>query len=85
MLSSFEYVTVFYGHIHQEHHHNTGKIAHHSAKSLMFPLPAPGSVPKRKPLPWDANAPYRGLGFREVDAEAKSERLSLTEYPVRRA
>ena len=85
MLSAFEYVTVFYGHIHQEHHHNTGKIAHHSAKSLMFPLPAPGSVPKRKPVPWDANAPYRGLGFREVDAEVKSERFSLTEYPVRRA
>ena len=85
LLSPFEYVTVFYGHIHQEHHHNTGKIAHHSAKSLMFPLPAPGSVPKREPVPWDVNAPYRGLGFREVDAEAKSERLSLTEYPVRRA
>jgi len=85
MLSPFEYVTVFYGHIHQEHHHNSGKIAHHSAKSLMFPLPAPGSVPKRKPVAWDANAPYRGLGFREVDAEPKSERLSLTEYPVRRA
>ena len=85
LLSPFEYVTVFYGHIHQEHHHSTGKIAHHSAKSLMFPLPAPGSVPKRKPVPWDANAPYRGLGFREVDAGAKSERLSLTEYPVRRA
>ncbi len=85
LLSPFEYVTVFYGHIHQEHHHSTGRIAHHSAKSLMFPLPAPGSAPKRKPVPWDANAPYRGLGFREVDAEVKSERLSLTEYPVRRA
>jgi len=85
LLSPFEYVTVFYGHIHQEHHHSTGKIAHHSAKSLMFPLPAPGSVPKRKPVPWDVNAPYRGLGFREVDAEVKHERFSLTEYPVRRA
>ncbi|HEY8050003.1 MAG TPA: metallophosphoesterase, partial [Ramlibacter sp.] len=40
-------VVVFYGHIHQEHHHMTGQVAHHSAKSLMFPLPAPGSQPKR--------------------------------------
>jgi hypothetical protein len=31
-------VTVFYGHIHQEHHQMTGHIAHHSAKSLMFPF-----------------------------------------------
>ena len=85
LLAPFEYVTVFYGHIHQEHHHVTGRIAHHSAKSLMFPLPAPGSVPKRKPLPWDANAPYRGLGFREVDAEAKSKRLALAEHPIAKA
>src|SRR3989454_11624226 len=40
-------VTVFYGHIHQENHHMTGHIAHHAAKSLIFPLPAPGSQPKR--------------------------------------
>ena len=85
LLAPFEHVTVFYGHIHQEHHHTTGRIAHHSAKSLMFPLPAPGYVPKRRPLPWDANAPYRGLGFREIDAEVKSKRFALAEYPIARA
>jgi hypothetical protein len=84
ILQPFEYVTVFYGHIHQEHHQYTGKIAHHSAKSLMFALPAPGSVPKRRPLPWNANAPYRGLGFREVDAQAIGPRFKLAEYPVAR-
>ena len=57
-------VTVFYGHIHQEHHFRTGAIAHHAAKSLIFPLPAPGSQPKRAPLPYDPAK--RGLGFREV-------------------
>jgi hypothetical protein len=46
----------------------TGHIAHHASKSLMFPLPAAGSAPKRAPLPWDAAAPYKGLGFREVEA-----------------
>ena len=47
-------VTVFYGHIHQEHHYKTGHIAHHAAKGLMYPLPAPGSVPKKQPIRWDA-------------------------------
>ena len=59
-------VTVFYGHIHQEHHQTTGHIAHHAAKSLIFPLPLPGSQPRREPLRWDPNQPFRGLGWREV-------------------
>ncbi len=75
-------VTVFYGHIHQEHHHTTGAIEHHSAKSLMFALPAPGSVPKKAAIPWDAAEPYRGLGFREVDAEAAAARYRIQEMPV---
>ena len=65
LLMPFPHVSVFYGHIHQEHHHMTGHIAHHAAKSLIFPLPAPGSQPKRTPLPWDATQPYKGLGFRD--------------------
>jgi len=77
-------VTVFYGHIHQEHHHMTGHIAHHAAKSLMFPLPAPGSQPKRAPLPWDAAQPYHGLGYREVEAELKSAAYGITEFAVQR-
>src|SRR5581483_9169590 len=63
LLMPYRNVTVFYGHIHQENHHMTGHIPHHSAKSLMFPLPAPGSQLKRLPVPWDASAPYKGLGF----------------------
>ena len=70
ILQARPQVTVFYGHIHQEHHRMTGAIAHHSAKSLMFALPAPGSQPKRAPIAWDASQPYRGLGFREVDVAA---------------
>jgi len=75
-------VTVFYGHIHQENHHMTQHIAHHSAKSLIFPLPAPGSQPKRTPLPWDSTQPYQGLGWREVEAELKTAEYTLTEFPV---
>ena len=75
-------VTVFYGHIHQEHHRMTGHIAHHAAKSLMFPLPAPGSQPKRDPVRWNPAMPYGGLGFREVEADVSQAKYSLTEYPV---
>jgi 3',5'-cyclic AMP phosphodiesterase CpdA len=85
MLMAYPNVTVFNGHIHQEHHHMTGHIAHHAAKSLMFPLPAPGSQAKPTPVPWDAASPYRGLGFREVEAEVKPARYALTEVPIQRS
>lgn len=75
-------VTVFYGHIHQEHHSKTGHIEHHAAKSLIFPLIAPGSAPKRAPVAWNATAPYAGLGFRSVEIEKSYASAALKEYPV---
>ena len=60
----------------------TGDIAHHAAKGLMFPLPAPGSVPKKAPVAWDPAAPYKGLGFREVDADVGKPAYKLEELPV---
>lgn len=85
ILMAYPKVTVFYGHIHQEHHHMTGHIAHHSAKSLIFPLPAPGSQPARTPLPWDPAQPNRGLGFREVEAEPDTAQYQLQEFGVTKA
>lgn len=82
LLMPFPNVVVFYGHIHQENHHETGHIAHHSAKSLMFALPAPLSVPKKAPIPWDAAAPYRGLGWRDIEAEPTGA-VRLVELPVK--
>ncbi|HXU05943.1 MAG TPA: metallophosphoesterase [Polyangia bacterium] len=70
VLMSHKHVTVFYGHIHQEHHHQTGHITHHAARSLVFPLPVAGSVPKKVPLAWDPAAPFAGLGYRRVDLGA---------------
>jgi plastocyanin len=81
-LTPYTNVTVFYGHIHQENHHMTGHIAHHAARSLMWPLPAPGSVPKKAPMPWDPAQPYRGLGFRSIEGEAGGAKFDLTEYPI---
>jgi len=77
LLMPYTNVVVFYGHIHQENHHMTGHIAHHAAKSLIFPLPAPGSQPKRAPLPYDAAMP--GLGTRDVNV---ADKVSFVELPV---
>jgi hypothetical protein len=85
LLMNHAQVTVFYGHIHQEHHHMTGHIAHHSAKSLIFALPVPGSQPKRTPLPWDPSQPYRGLGFREIESRTAAAQCVISELLVQRA
>jgi hypothetical protein len=83
LLMGYSNVTVFYGHIHQEHHHQTGPIAHNAAKGLMFPLPGPGSVPVKSPIPWNAAEPYKGLGFRSVEAKVKQARYEITEFGVK--
>ena len=78
VLAPYANVTVFYGHIHHEHHHRTGHIEHHAAMSTMFPL-APVGAPQKTQVPWDAAAPFKGLGWREVvgraDALAPREKL----------
>ena len=83
LLKPYSNVTVFYGHIHQEHHNKTGKIIHNAAKGLMFPLPAPGSVPVKNPIPWDAATPYKGLGFRSVEVKSKQTEYGITEFGVK--
>lgn len=84
LLMPYKNVTVFYGHIHQENHHMTGRIAHHAAKGLMYPLPAPGSLPKKVQVPWDPAEPYKGLGYRSVEARVEKAEYALTEYPVKK-
>ncbi|HZB53692.1 MAG TPA: metallophosphoesterase, partial [Reyranella sp.] len=79
LLMPYKNVVVFYGHIHQEHHHMTGHIAHHAANSLIFALPAPGSQPKRAALAYDAAAPGKGLGTRDVSV---ADKVTLVELPV---
>ena len=84
LLSPYTRVTVFYGHIHQEHHRMTGAIAHHAAKSLIFPLPAPGSA-DHKPLPWDPTQPYRGLGWRQIEAGQSMQEAEIREFALQAA
>ncbi len=82
LLKPFKNVAVLYGHIHQEIHNAAGAIAHHAVKGTMFPLPAPGSTPKKAPIPWDPEKPYDGLGYRAIMVSMASPELMLTEYPI---
>lgn len=82
LLMPYQNVVVFYGHIHQEHHHMTGHIAHHAAKSLIFPLPAPGTTPKRPPPP-PFDASFAPLGTRDI--AIGGAKVALTELPVTKA
>jgi len=81
LLSPFPRVTVFYGHIHQENHRMTGAIAQHAAKSLIFPMPPPGS-PDHKPIAWDPAQPYRGLGWRQIETGEKNEPVEIQEFAL---
>ena len=63
LLTPYQNVTVFFGHIHQQYHQTTGRIAHHASESLIFAFPPPGSQPKRPPVAWDPNHPFKGLGY----------------------
>jgi Calcineurin-like phosphoesterase len=85
VLLTRPHVTVFYGHIHQVHAFRTGHIAHHAARSLIFPLPAPGSQEKRAPLPWDPASPDHGLGIRSVAVAMPSGDCMLAELPPTKA
>lgn len=82
LLMPYTNVAVFYGHIHQQHQHMTGHISHRAAQGSMYPLPAPGSVPVKAPVPWDPAKPYKGLGFRSVEAKTKEHTYNVTEFSV---
>ena len=85
LLIPYHHVTAFYGHIHQENHHMTGHIAHHSAQSLAWPLPPPGSKPKPKPVPWDTAAPFKGLGLRDIITTRGASTVQIDEIPITKA
>jgi 3',5'-cyclic AMP phosphodiesterase CpdA len=80
LLAPFKSATVFYGHIHQENHHVTGNVTHISARSALYPLPAPGAQPKKAPLPWDPTATDHGIGWRTITAMGAA--IGTEEHPT---
>jgi hypothetical protein len=67
-LAPFENVTVLYGHIHREDAHDVGRVRHRAARSLIFAFPDPAVAVEKKPIPFDAERPFRNLGLRLVRA-----------------
>ena len=61
----------------------TGHIAHHAAKSLMWALPEPGSAPRKAQILWNPAEPYKGLGFRNVEARIRQAQYEIEEIPVK--
>ncbi|HEX4340864.1 MAG TPA: metallophosphoesterase [Polyangiaceae bacterium] len=82
VLMPYRNVVVFFGHIHQELHHMTGHIAHHSTRSLMFALPTPETAGKKVQIPWDPAAPNAGLGYRRIEATVTAENYGIEELPA---
>jgi hypothetical protein len=82
LLAPFKDVTVFYGHIHQVNKYAAGNLEHYAASGMMYPLPAPGSQPKKAPIPWNPEKPYDQLGFRAVELENNAAHAVITEYPL---
>lgn len=83
LLMPYQNVVVFYGHIHQENNHMTGHIAHHAAKSLVFPQATPGpDAPPRRPPPPPYDASQKNLGTRDI---SMAKAVTFVELPVTKA
>ncbi len=68
VLSRHENVTVLYGHIHRENVRDEPRCRHLAARSLIFAFPDPDRTDEKKPLPFDAEHPFRDLGARVLHA-----------------
>ena len=82
LFKPFKNVRLFYGHIHQVREDDGDGFTQYAAPGMMFPLPAPGSVASPNPLPWDPAHPYRGLGFRTVSIDLKTDQVTIKEYAI---
>jgi 3',5'-cyclic AMP phosphodiesterase CpdA len=81
LLKPFK-ATVFYGHIHHEHHTTANGIVQHAATSLMIPIYPAGTRPERTVVPWDAGRPYRGMGWRIVSARGRGSAWDIRQEAV---
>jgi 3',5'-cyclic AMP phosphodiesterase CpdA len=66
MLTRFGSVTVLNGHIHQQVQKIEGNMTFHTARSVAFPQPAPGTAPKPGPMVVPAEQLRKTLGLTSV-------------------
>jgi predicted phosphodiesterase len=72
-LAPYENLTVLYGHIHRHNVHQTGKIMHYAARSLIFAFNDPVTNDDKKPLPFDKDDPFKELGIRLVGSQGAAD------------
>ncbi len=78
LLSAYDNVTVLYGHIHRRDVRRLGAATHYGTRSLIFGFPDPRTPGERKPLPFDAHAPFKNLGIRIVSGGGRASTEGLT-------
>jgi Icc protein len=77
LLRRFGSVTVLNGHIHQIIQKVEGNISFHTARSVAFPQPAPGTASAPGPMTVAADRLRSMLGLTEVDVVRGREQLAL--------
>ena len=82
LLKRFGSVTVLNGHIHQLIQKVEGNITFHTANSLAFPQPAPGSAPSPGPMLVPAEKLRTFLGVTSVSVVAGKEALALVDMTL---
>ncbi|MGH7843458.1 MAG: metallophosphoesterase family protein [Candidatus Binataceae bacterium] len=72
-LAPYENVTVLYGHIHRHDVHQSGKVGHYAARSLIFAFNDPATNDDKKQLPFDKDDPFKELGIRLVGSQGPGD------------
>jgi 3',5'-cyclic AMP phosphodiesterase CpdA len=77
MLKRFGSVTVLNGHIHQQVQKIEGNMTFHTARSVAFPQPAPGTAPKPGPMVVPADHLRNMLGLTSVKYTEVDHHLAI--------
>ena len=77
LLKGFGSVTVLNGHIHQQIQKIEGNMTFHTARSVAFPQPAPGTAPKPGPMVVPADQLRSMLGLSRVTYTEVDHHLAL--------
>src|SRR6202035_4201666 len=81
-LAPYENVTVLYGHIHRHDVHQSGKVTHYAARSLIFAFNDPATNENKKQLPFNKVQPFKDLGLRRVNGNADGSDLQIEEIQL---
>jgi predicted phosphodiesterase len=87
-LAPYENVTVLYGHIHRHDVHQSAKVTHYAARSLIFAFNDPATNEDKKQLPFDRDDPFKDLGVRfvtESGAGDKAVALGVNDVALTKA